>query len=82
MFRSRTLIGIASAALITGCLSMPGDDLPPFGTNLRQTIEAQTYEDGDSTPTLNGDKAAKTMEDYRNRDAAPAGGAILGETAR
>lgn len=71
MFRSRTLLAVATAILITGCASSPGADLPPHGVSLRHTMAAQVYRPGDEAPPMTGDKAASVMEFYRNRGAAP-----------
>ncbi|SFR77998.1 hypothetical protein SAMN05216203_2993 [Marinobacter daqiaonensis] len=71
MFRSQVLLAAATAVLITGCASSPGDDLPPHGASLRHTMAAQVYRPGDETPPLNGDRAASIMELYRDRGAAP-----------
>lgn len=70
MFRSRVLLVAVTGALITGCASSPGDDLPPFGATLRQTMNHQVYRPGDEAPPLIGDKAASVMEFYRNRGVA------------
>lgn len=69
----RSLLMTMISVLMTACATSPGDDLPPFGETLRETMAAQTWEQGDATPTLQGDRAARVMETYRNRQAPPAG---------
>lgn len=66
---SRFLYIATSGVIVAGCASSPGEDLPPFGSTLRSTIQAQTWHKGDAAPTLNGDKAAGDMEAYRKQDA-------------
>lgn len=68
----RSLLMITVTVLMTACATSPGDDLPPYGETLRNTMAAQTWEDGDTTPSLQGDRATEIMETYRNRQAAPA----------
>lgn len=62
---ARFAVMSVTSALIVGCAASPGEDLDPFGTSVRQVMEAQTYRPGDSTPLLSGDRAVKTLETYR-----------------
>ncbi len=68
---SRLLIAIMGL-LVTGCASSPSDDLSPFGTSVRHAMESQTYREGDQAPPLNGERAARVMEAYRNQEATGA----------
>lgn len=71
MLRSRLLLVAVTGALIAGCASSPGDDLPPFGETFREVMSNQVYRSGDEVPTLNGEKAGGVMEAYRKQGAAP-----------
>lgn len=70
MSYSRIVLALITGALITGCASSPGDDLSPFGTSVRHAMESQIYHPGDDTPLLSGDKAARTLELHRGKEAA------------
>jgi len=51
----RSLLMTMISVLMTACATSPGDDLPPFGETLRrETMAAQTWEHGDTAPTLQG----------------------------
>ena len=53
------------AALTFGCAPEESAVRDDFGNSVRAMIAAQTYQPGDETPSLDGGKAVKTMEEYR-----------------
>jgi hypothetical protein len=63
----RIAIVTAAGVVLTACAGSPGDDLPPFGETVMTIKEAQTWNEGDTVPTLSGDRGTRSMEAYRNR---------------
>jgi len=67
---NRITVGIAIALLLGGCASEPRQLDAKFGSSVSATIEAQTlnpYAGVDGTPVMgmDGQKAAGTLEAYR-----------------
>lgn len=67
---NRITVGIAIALLLGGCTSEPKHLDAQFGSSVRDTIAAQTLNPGagdDTTPvmSMDGRKAAGTLEAYR-----------------
>lgn len=68
------LVGMAFAAFLGGCASPTSED--DFGNSVRRMIEAQKYTPPDQKvpplPTLDGQKAEASVEQYRNEAGNPA----------
>jgi hypothetical protein len=69
MLQWKCSVVLAAVVAIAGCAGSPGDDLPAFGETVTAIKEAQTWNEGDAVPTMNGDRGTRSMEAYRNRGA-------------
>lgn len=68
----RYFLAISVVAMFAGCATYPEEPGgAEFGSAVRHMIEAQTYAPVDEVPTMLGDKAAATMDVYRNDVAKP-----------
>lgn len=73
----RLLLLLVASTLIAACAPRVGQDLPPYGETVRHMLEVQTWQPGnDTSPPMQGDRAAQTMDAYRAAGApAPAAAA-------
>lgn len=73
MYRSQLLLCAALVAL-AGCAPKIGADLPPFGSSVEHMRATQAWQPGDAPPpTLQGDRASRTLEHYRDSSGARTG---------
>lgn len=62
----RLLSLLVASTLIAACTPHAGQDLPPHGETVRHMLEVQTWQPGsESSPRLQGGRAAQTMDVYR-----------------
>jgi type IV pilus biogenesis protein CpaD/CtpE len=59
------------AAVLSGCATEPSATQKEFGSSVKHMISAQTYEPGDETTGLDGEKSRRVMDTYREDVAKP-----------
>jgi hypothetical protein len=59
------------AVVLSGCASEPSATQKEFGSSVKHMISSQTYEPGDETTGLEGEKSRRVLQGYREDIAKP-----------